>query len=1056
MNVFDLAAKITLDTSGYTDGLKTVAKVGAAALGATGAALFTFGKKSVDTGKEFDSSMSQIAATLGYTTDDIKNNVNGAGDAFASLRTKAKEMGAETNFSASEAADGLNILAMSGYDAEQSMSMIEDVLHLAAAGSMDMGSAAKFVSGTMKGFNDATKDSGYYADLMAKGATLANTSVSQLGEAMSSGAATSAAYSQSADSMTIALLRLAEQGEVGSAAGTALAAAMKNLYTPTDQAATALKTLGVAVYDESGNARDFNTVVDELEASFAGMTEEQKNAYKQTIFGIQGLNAYNKMVVTGKKKQDDWNKSLRAASEGAGEAAKQYDTMTDNLEGDIDILKSAADGFKIEVSDKLMPSIREFVQFGSESISNFTKAFSQGGLNGLAKAVGDALSNLIKRVSQKLPDFVKAGVSLVRSFLGGIIDSLPELAQSGLEMILELGRSIGDALPELIPKAAEAVVTVVRGLAKNSSKLIQGATEIFKGLAQGLIAAVPTIIDAIPGIIQDLVASIGENFDAFLPAIGLLGGKKLLGGIVSGMKDSSLLGELKETMGGKGSIVAAVIGGVVLLMEGANKEIRAAYATAKEEASKLTESQQAVIDKAREEAEKWAEIKEKRQETAKGIDETVGKYKDLWDRLTEIVDEQGNIKKGYEEEAKMITGELSEALGIEIGIVDGQIQKYGELKGSIDEVITKKKAELMLKAFEEDYTEAIKKRTDARTRLTTAEGELTSALDEQKKAEQEVTAAQNRLNEAKAYGAGYTTLYGKSMVELETELAEAQGKLDGATEKVDALSEAVSDSKTDLKEAAATMTNYDDVVSAVASGSVSDMNRALDVMTNSIKTAKNATKEELMAQTKAFRDEYKKQTEAVKSGGGAAAKEAQAEAKRLLNLSISELAKLDDKTASEIKAAIRAANGLSPKWFEIGKQSASGIARGFSKSAYLVVNAAKEGVSSAIYAAKKKALIASPSKLFRDEVGFMMGKGLALGMEDAEDIVRRASEGLIESADDFDDEGFDVQAVDTGEQAPGGITINVYGAEGQDVNTLADEVAARLQRMYRKEVARFA
>ena len=262
MNAIEVFAKLILDTDDFDkglnnakstasdfgskigSGLKTMAGVATAALTATTAAATAFGASAVKTGAEFDSSMSQIAATLGLSMDEIKNNVDGAGDTFEALRNKAQEMGSATNFSASEAAEGLNILAMSGYDANESMAMIEDVLHLAAAGSMDLASAAGYVSGTMKGFADDTKDSAYYADLMAKGATLANTSVADLGEAMSSGAAGAAAYSQDAESMTLALLRLAEQGETGSAAGTALAAVMKNLYTPTDQAAKALDELG--------------------------------------------------------------------------------------------------------------------------------------------------------------------------------------------------------------------------------------------------------------------------------------------------------------------------------------------------------------------------------------------------------------------------------------------------------------------------------------------------------------------------------------------------------------------------------------------------------------------------------------------------------------------------------------------------------------------------------------------------------------------------------------------------------------------------------------------
>ena len=359
-----------------------------------------FCKSAVSVGQEFDSSMSQVSATLGMTTDAIKNNVNGAGDTFEMLRDKAKEMGASTNFSASQAADGLNTLAMSGYSAKESVEMIEDVLHLSAAGSIDMANAAGYISGAMKGFNDRTKTSAYYADLMAKGATLANTSVAQLGEAMSSGAAGAAAYSQTADSMTVALLRLAEQGEVGSAAGTALSAAMKNLYTPSDKAKKALAELGISAYDTNGKARDFNTVVNELNNSLSKYTEEQQNAYKQSIFGQQGLNAYNKMVVTAIDKQNEWTQALANCS---GEAANQYKTMTDNLQGDIDSWNSALDGFKIELSDKLMPTVREFVQFGTESLSSITKAFQENGFDGAVDALGDALNNGISMIVQKIP-----------------------------------------------------------------------------------------------------------------------------------------------------------------------------------------------------------------------------------------------------------------------------------------------------------------------------------------------------------------------------------------------------------------------------------------------------------------------------------------------------------------------------------------------------------------------------------------------------------------------------------------------------------------------------
>ena len=469
-----------------------------------------FCKSAVSVGQEFDSSMSQVAATLGMTTDAIKNNVNGAGDTFDMLREKAKEMGSSTNFSASQAADGLNTLAMSGYSAKESVEMIEDVLHLSAAGSIDMANAAGYISGAMKGFNDQTKTSAYYADLMAKGATLANTSVAQLGEAMSSGAAGAAAYSQTADSMTVALLRLAEQGDVGSAAGTALSAAMKNLYTPTDKAKEALAELGISAYDTNGKARDFNTVVNELNNSLSKYTEEQQNAYKQSIFGQQGLNAYNKMVVTAIDKQNEWTQALANCS---GEAANQYATMTDNLQGDIDSWNSALDGFKIELSDKLMPTVREFVQFGTDSLSSLTIAFIEGAddidssMLGMTNTLYHILSDFLGMITNLVPKIGKIGLSIVQALIRGIIENIPQIVQAALEVVVELAKGIVEALPELLPALVECIATITDTLTSPDmlSEILQTALDLIMALADGIVENIDELIQAAFQIIGNLI-----------------------------------------------------------------------------------------------------------------------------------------------------------------------------------------------------------------------------------------------------------------------------------------------------------------------------------------------------------------------------------------------------------------------------------------------------------------------------------------------------------------------------------------------------------------------
>ena len=527
-SLMDVFVKIGADTSGLQSGIDkakglasglgsaigTGMKVVGAAVGAATAAVGAFGASAVKVGASFDSAMSQVSATLGYTTEDIKNNANGAGDAYDALRAKAEEAGRTTIFSASESAEGLNILAMSGYNAEQSIAMLDDVLHLAAAGSMDMASAAGYISGAMKGFADESKDSAYYADLMAKGATLANTSVSQLGEAMSAGAAGAAAYGQSADSMTVALLRLAEQGETGSAAGTALAAAMKDLYTGTDQAKKALIELGVDAYDPvTHEARDFNDVVNDLEASMEGMTDEEKNSYKQTIFGIQGLNAYNKMVVTSIDKQNEWAYALENS---AGEAEKQYGTMTDNLEGDIAGWNSALDGFKIAISDGLMPSIREFVQFGTDGLSKITDAFKKGGLSGAVDAFSEVLTDAIGMITSKLPDFINAGMKVLGALGKGILDNLPQIVDAAVDIVMQIVVGISNALPQLAAASVQIITQLITGLVENFPQLIEGAGQFIEALKTAFSQNSGALLEAGATLLTYIWDGISTNLPVFI------------------------------------------------------------------------------------------------------------------------------------------------------------------------------------------------------------------------------------------------------------------------------------------------------------------------------------------------------------------------------------------------------------------------------------------------------------------------------------------------------------------------------------------------------------
>lgn len=366
----------------------------------------------VKTAADFEAAMSQVAATMGKSKTEIEE-----------LTKLAQQMGRDTAFSASEAAEGINILAMAGLDAKDINASLGTVLDLAAAGAMDMGSSATYVVGAVKGFRDEMGNASKYADLMAKGASLANTDVKSLGEAISYGAATADGYSQSVDSMTLSLLRMAEQNVTGQTAATSLNRAMADLYSPTEGAKKALDSLGISAYTANGSARDFNVVVDELALALKGMSEAEANTLKSTIFTTNGMNAFNKMTASTSQRVEELQKGL---SEAGGSAAQQAFTQLDNLRGQLTLLKSAAEGIAITVGNKLLPHVKtgvSWTQKAADCINNLSDAQVENIMKwaGIAAAVGPAvliIGNVVTTVGKAVTAF--GTVTKTISKFGGI------------------------------------------------------------------------------------------------------------------------------------------------------------------------------------------------------------------------------------------------------------------------------------------------------------------------------------------------------------------------------------------------------------------------------------------------------------------------------------------------------------------------------------------------------------------------------------------------------------------------------------------------------------
>lgn len=533
MNVMELFVTLAIKDTAYKQGLKdaegnassstskiggafkTVGKVAKTAMAAGSAAAVAFTKTSIDSGMNFDTAMSQVAATMGTTVDKIEN-----------VKAKAEEMGRTTKYTATEAAEGMNILAQAGLSADEQISGIGTVLNLASAGAMSLEESASYTAGAVKGFGDSMGNASYYADLMAKGATLANTNVRGLGEAFSGSAATAKNYGQAADSVTLSLLRLAEQNVTGSEASTALNRAMADLYTPTDGASKALSQLGVSAYEANGEAKDFNDLVDELNGSLQGMTAEQKNNALATIFTTQGLQAFNKMTASSDATVQKFWKGIQDSS---GSAAQQAATQLDNLKGDITLLSSATEGLELGFYNTFSGAIRGAIKDVTSEVSGLAEAMESGGISGafsklaqdainfsgqlpgLTKIGGDLINGLISSVTQNSGSITTAVGQLLNNLASTISTGLNVFTSVGVNLLTTIANGMTQGIPTFLGQALPMLTQFTESLRSNAGKLINAGLALIQNIAQGLINSIPVLIAYVPTIITNLAGIINDN-----------------------------------------------------------------------------------------------------------------------------------------------------------------------------------------------------------------------------------------------------------------------------------------------------------------------------------------------------------------------------------------------------------------------------------------------------------------------------------------------------------------------------------------------------------------
>lgn len=502
-NVFDLFARLLLDTSGYEDslgnarslatsvgngikkGFGALATAAGAAFKAAGAATTKFVSDSVQAGMTFDKSMSQVAATMGYTVDQINDSTSEEAQNFQKLRDFALDMGKSTAFSASQAADALNYMALAGYDAETSMTMLPNVLNLAAAGGIELAAASDMVTDASSALGLDIEHTTLMVDQMAAAASNSNTSVSQLGDAILTVGGTAKGLAGGTTELSTALGLLADNGIKGAEGGTALRNILLSLTPKSDEAAEAMERIGLRAYDAEGNMRPLQDIFTEMSASMQGMSDLERKNILGAMFNKVDLKSVEALLGTT---TDRWDELTSAIEDSENAAANMADTQLDNLAGDITLFKSALEGAEVVISDSLSPTLRGFVTFGTESIGKLTDAFSEGGLEGAIAVLPEILNEGIGKIAGVLPQ----AIQVVQEVASALAENLPTIVQS------------------VLPSLMSGVLDVMQSLMKSIPSLV---TTVFQTIGQVFGGdTVDSLFEAMQGMLDGVLDAIGQNF----------------------------------------------------------------------------------------------------------------------------------------------------------------------------------------------------------------------------------------------------------------------------------------------------------------------------------------------------------------------------------------------------------------------------------------------------------------------------------------------------------------------------------------------------------------
>ncbi|MCI5751470.1 MAG: phage tail tape measure protein [Oscillospiraceae bacterium] len=663
-----------VDNSGMKQGLSALdnyvttfaANMTAQITGAVASALSAIPAQIVEIGSQFESSMSQVAATMGITS---------AAAEFTQLSAAAKEMGETTKFSASQAADALNYLALAGYDAEKSVAALPTVLNLAAAGGIELAEASDMVTDSMSALGLSMDELESFADKMAKTSQKSNTSVAQLGQSILSVGANAQILAGGTTELMTELGILADSGLKSAEAGTALARVIKNLSTPTSVAAEELENLGVKCYDSEGNFRNMQDIFADLQDAMDGFTAEQVQESMSQIFDTTALSSAKVLLSQCGDRFDELSGYIDDAD---GAAAQMAETMSDNLTGDITICQSALEGLANTAYEKFQGTMRTAVQAVTEDVGTLTESMKEGELSESVDKLAAAFSNAAASAADLLAD-----------------DVIPAVI-SGFSLIVEHGNEI---------------ISVIVGI----------GTAL---LAMKVVSVIDTMSASFNKAVLSVAAFSGaEEIAAFQTAA--LNGDLSLAQIAAGLYTGQLTPATAATAAFNTVLAANPVGVVAAAIGVLVSVIGILTVNIKDSIEALEESSVAAYDY----AGAMEEVTNKSQETINSANTEIAVLKDKVSRYEELREKYSELNEGEMAEFLSLCDDLKEVLPEGTSLIDEQTGAYISLADSIDKVCERMEKQALLNAKYAEYEEAVSQNYDIDKQLNDADSFADKIVD---------------------------------------------------------------------------------------------------------------------------------------------------------------------------------------------------------------------------------------------------------------------------------------------------------------------------------------